>query len=230
MFSLGYQGYDSSTVTHEGFHVFQYRANSPGFAYAGDSQWYIESSAQWYAALENPTGLMTFVESGSIIANPQLALWHSFGNHAPEDPASDEGRPGWMYGVRQYGMHTLLFYLTTVKGVDKAFLTDGFYANTEQSPQEYIARKVGLTTYRGYFADWAAHNSAHMDYLTRDQYERGLLEITLAGSWDYYRPSVWRGDNEGTGGQWVRPPADLAARGWAYNVFNITNSAAATYE
>ena len=27
---------------------------------------------------------------------------------------SAEGRPGWMYGVRQYGMHTLLTYLTEV--------------------------------------------------------------------------------------------------------------------
>ena len=69
-----------------------------------------------------------------------------------------------------------------------------------------------------------------MDYLTRAQYERGLLEITLAGDWDYYRPSVWSGDSEGTGGQWVRPPADLTARGWAYNVFNVTNTEAATYK
>ena len=69
-----------------------------------------------------------------------------------------------------------------------------------------------------------------MDYLTRAQYERGLLEITLAGDWDYYRPSVWSGDSEGTGGQWVRPPSDLTARGWAYNVFNVTNTEAATYK
>ena len=46
-------------------------------------------------------------------------------------------------GVRQYGMHTLLFYLTEVKGVDGAIITDGFYANTGLSPQEYIYTKVG---------------------------------------------------------------------------------------
>jgi hypothetical protein len=40
---------DFVNVCHEGFHVFQYSANSPGFAYAGDSQWYIEASANWYA-------------------------------------------------------------------------------------------------------------------------------------------------------------------------------------
>ena len=69
-----------------------------------------------------------------------------------------------------------------------------------------------------------------MDYLTREQYERGLLEITLAGDWDYYRPSVWYGDSQGTGGQWVRPPSDLTARGWAYNVFNVTNTEDTTYK
>ena len=78
--TIGYQGYDSDTVVHEGFHIFQYEANSPGFAYSGDSQWYIESSAQWYAASKNPNDIGIFVESGAIIGNPQLALWHSFNN------------------------------------------------------------------------------------------------------------------------------------------------------
>ena len=29
---------------------FQYMANSPGFEYRADSQWFVESSAQWYMA------------------------------------------------------------------------------------------------------------------------------------------------------------------------------------
>lgn len=227
--TIGYQGYKSNTVVHEGFHIFQYSATSPGFAYSGDSMWYIESSAQWYATLENSQDRNQFVEAGAIIANPQLALWHSFQNHGPDDPASNAGRPGWMYGVRQYGLHTLLWYLTSVKGVNRDILTSGFYANTDLSPQEYFYSNIGASLFRSHFADWAAHNTAEMDYLTRAQYERGLLEITLAGDWDYYRPSVWSGDSEGTGGQWVRPPADLTARGWAYNVFNVTNTEAATY-
>ena len=32
---VGYQGYNSNTVIHEGFHIFQYSANSPGYAYSG---------------------------------------------------------------------------------------------------------------------------------------------------------------------------------------------------
>ena len=40
---------------------------------------------------------------------------------------------------------------------------------------------------------------------------------------------MWSGVDQGTGGQWVRPAAELTARGWAYNVFNITNTQEATY-
>ena len=64
-----------------------------------------------------------------------------------------------MYGVRQYGMHMLLMFLTEVKGVERHLITDGFYAMTDLSPQEYLFTKIGPETFRGYFADWAAHNT-----------------------------------------------------------------------
>jgi len=220
----------SQTLYHEGFHIFQYAANSPGFAYAGDSQWYIESSAQWYTVKKYRDDKKLFVEAGAILANPHLALWHSFNNHGPNDPASNEGRPGWMYGVRQYGMHTYLTYLTEEADVARNILTDGFYADTALTPQEYFFRNVGADKMRGIFADWAAHNTGGMDYLTKEQVERAYLEITLAGDWNYYRPYVWSSVNEGTAGDWFSPPADLTARGWAYNVFNINNTETATYQ
>jgi len=213
----------SRSIYHEGFHIFQYMANSPGFAYAADSQWYVETSAQWYMANYFPEERDTFMEAGAIIGNPQLALWHSFGNEAPEDPNASDGRAGWMYGVRQYGMHTLLTYLTEVAGVDRGAITDGFYAGTNQSPQEYLYRRVGPALMRSHFADWAAHTSAELDYLTREQVERAYLEVGLAGDWDLFRPSVWTAQDTGTE-DWISPPEELVARGWAFNVFNITNN------
>ena len=80
---------------------------------------------------------------------------------------------------------------------------------------------------RSHFADWAAHSSAEMDYLSREQYKRGLQLVS--GDRDYFRPSVWTAADQGTGGLWVRPLQELTARGWAYNVFNITNTGDATY-
>jgi len=213
----------SRSIYHEGFHIFQYMANSPGFAYAADSQWYVETSAQWYMANYFPDERDTFMEAGAIIGNPQLALWHSFANEAPEDPNAGDGRAGWMYGVRQYGMHTLLFFLTEVAGVDRAAITDGFYAGTNQSPQEYLYTRVGPALMRSHFADWAAHTAAELDYLTREQVERGYLEVELAGDWDLFRPSVWTAQDTGTE-DWLSAPEELVTRGWAFNVFNITNN------
>jgi len=227
--TVPYGSLTSPSIFHEGYHIFQYNANSPGFAYSGDTQWYIESSAQWYMANHFPFDIMTYPQAGAIIGNPQLALWHSFNNEAPDDPGAGDGRVGWMYGVRQYGMHTLLMFLTEVKGVKRSFITDGFYAMTNLSPQEYLYTKIGPKTFRNYFADWAAHNTAGLDYLTREQVQRAYLEITLAGDWNLFRPSVWSSTNSGTDGSWVQPVPELAPRGWAYNVFNITNTLDTTY-
>ena len=242
--TMHFGGLFSQTLYHEGFHIFQYAATSPGiskftefnfdtkcigFAYAGDSQWFIETTAEWYTVKKFREDRKLFLAAGAILANPQLALWHSFGNHGPNDPAHNEGRPGWMYGVRQYGMHTYLVFLTEVMCMERKFITDGFYASTDMSPQEYLFSKVGAEKMRGLFADWAAHNTGGMDYLTKDQLERAYLEITNAGDWDYYRPYVWSSVDEGTGGDWFTPPADLTARGWAYNVLNINTTQSASY-
>ena len=219
---------NAPSILHEGYHVFQYNANS--FPYSGDNQWYTESSAQWYMSTydtNRDTG--TFSTAGSIVANPQLALWHSFGNEAPEDPNHADGREGWMYGVRQYAMHTFLYFATNFCQVDGSYLTRGFYAFTPLSPQEYMFENVGHDKFRKCFTDWAAQNTAEMAYLTRAQYERGLLEITLAGTWDLYRPYVWETVDQGTEGQWIEPPQELKPRGWAYNAIRVNNTMSATY-
>ena len=56
----------SRSIYHEAFHIFQYSANSPGFEYRGDSQWYIETSAQWYMVkYAAPGDTMVFVEAAA---------------------------------------------------------------------------------------------------------------------------------------------------------------------
>ena len=220
---------NSMSIYHEGYHVFQYTQNSPGFVYSGDSQWYTESSAQWYMSTYVPTKTDTYGQAGAIVANPQLTLWHSFNNKAPQDPNHDEGKQGWMYGVRQYGMHTFLNYLTEVCGVARVHLNSGWSAATNLSPQQYLFEKAGNDIMRNCFANWAAENTADMQYLTRAQYERSLLDITHYGTWDLYRPYVWEAVDTGTQGAWVGPPEELRPRGWAYNAMRVNNTMAATY-
>ena len=210
---------DLLNVRHEGFHIFQWGA--PGFPYSGDSQWYVEATAQWFAVTGAPDVPHAFIEAGAITANPQQALWHSFENEAPGDPIN------WNRQVRQYGMHTYLYYLTEVVGVAPNVLVDGFYDAASGLPQEY--HFTHIENLRSHFADWAAHNTADMDYISRDQWELAVAELGNSGDANDVHPFVASYVNTGTEGVWVGPESALAPRGWAYNVFQITNAAAATY-
>ena len=219
---------DPANTFHEGFHIFQYQASSPGFAYAGDSQWYIESTAQWYMAWNMPGDVSAFVEAAAITANPQLALWHSFSNEAPGDPID------WYYQVRQYGMHTLLYYLVQEEGVDPANITNGFYAGTDLSPQAYLSQQIGLSEFREQFANWAARNTGGLDYLTPEQVERAIAEAKWVGDPDTAHPYIVEIATSDIEETWTFEPCIGSPdgpdpdcqepRGWAYNVIRIDNN------
>jgi hypothetical protein len=218
---------DPSNVDHEGFHIFQYKANSPGFTYSGDSQWFVESAASWFAATRSPTEPGMHIGSGPIVYNPHLALWHSFSNQAPGDPDSSV----WTYGVRQYALSAWLFYLTEFSGVARAVIPAGFYSGTAQLPQEYYYRMVGGEAMRTYFADWAAHSRADFDYLTREQVARAQGEIDyFIGQGNKVDPYVAELSSTGTGGAWRSPPSALKPRGWSFNTVRIKNPASGSYQ
>jgi|GEM_PF-365405 len=219
---------DAANLYHEGFHIFQYQASSPGFAYAGDSQWYIESTAQWYMSSNLPGYVNAFVEAAAITANPQLALWHSFSNEAPGDPTD------WYYQVRQYGMHTLLYYLEQEEQVDPAIITNGFYAGTDLSPQEYLAQQIGLEAFREQFANWAARNTGGLDYLTLEQVQRAIVEAGWVGDPETAHPYIAQRSTDDIAGTWTFEPCPggpdgpdpdcQEPRGWAYNVIRLDNT------
>lgn len=206
-------------LDHEGFHIFQYAANSPGFRYTGDSQWYIETSAQWYAAYKSPLASEIFVEAEAIRANPYLALWHSFENMRSDD--SNE----WLVSVHQYGMHSFLHYLTSQTPTKPMTLTAGFYQNLEVSPQQYLFAAIGGKNLRRYFADWAAHHTADMDYLSRRQYLRALAEAQHMGNPQLDFRFIAQHEAAGTYGKWQRAIGKLP-RNWGYNVIEMTNNLA----
>lgn len=213
-------------VDHEGFHIFQYRSTSPGFAYAGDSQWFTEAAASWFGSTRTPDGGGTFVAAGVIVYNPHLALWHSFGNEAPGDP----GSAVWTYGVHQYAMDAWLFYLTERAGASRAIIPAGFYAGTDQLPQEYCYRRVGEDKIRAHFADWAVHSRADFDYLTRGQVEAARNEVNrFIANGDKVDPYVAELPSRGTGGAWQSPPAALKPRGWSFNTVRLAKPVPGSY-
>lgn len=212
---------DPLFIRHEGFHLYQYTRSSPGFAYEGDGAWFTEATANWFAGLDYPTDVGTYIAAGTVPANPQLALWHAFTNGAPGDP------PNWNRQVRQYGLNTWLHYLTTTGGAPVSVLVDGYNAGTSQLPQEYLHGRVpGLGAI---FADWAAQNTADMAYLTRPQWDRALLELANVGDPADINPTVLHLVDVGTAGAFVQPPAGLLPRGWAYNVIRASSTQAATW-
>ena len=217
---------NESNTYHEGFHIFQYNADSPGFE-GPDTYWYIETSAQWYMSTKIPNDDVAFIEAGAIIANPQLALWHSFDNEAPGDPTD------WYYQVRQYGMHTLLFFLTEVRGVPSNLMADGFYNGTELSPQQYLYSQIGGDNFRQLFADWAAQNTAGLIYLTPGQVQRALDEAEFVGDPNNFNPYVADVSSSTLETEWTWQPCTEAScfrpRSWAYNAIRISHEQAGSY-
>jgi hypothetical protein len=213
---------DPILLYHEGFHVFQYSANSPGFDYASDTGWFVEASANWFAATSNADLDIAHVEAGALAAVPFQALWHSWDNWAVGDPDN------WNRLVRQYAMGTYLYYLTSVEGVATNLIVDGFYAGTDQSPQEYLFRRVG--DLRSYFANFAAHTLTEIDYVSRAQYDRAMFELEeQAGDTTDIHRFVADLTGTGTAGDWFEPPAAQTPRGWSFNTIRIQDPQAGEY-
>ena len=185
---------DSPILWHEAFHLFQWCADKScsdqptnGFSYSGNSMWFIEASAQWYTAYKLKTQENLFIEVAAISQNPHLTMWHSFNNNKG---INDPDHETWIYGVRQYAMHSFLYYLTSIKNVPESTIVDGFYSGTDKLPQEYLYYHKTLTSgYQSklpdYFADWSAANVSEYSYLTRKQYQRAQLELQITA--DFYQ-------------------------------------------
>jgi hypothetical protein len=211
-----------NNTAHETFHIFQYNANSPGFAYSGDSQWYIEASANWFAARQNPSILRRFVEAESLVRLPHVPLWLSFGNFPTDYPQN------WQRYVHQYALALHLYYLTDVVGIDEDIITSGLYGQTNEKPQEYMFNQIGGSNFRQYFIDWAAHMTNDFDFIPADQAATNLSE------WNTYADPVDDNefiatyDNEGTNG-WVSPEDEKVTHAWSFNTYKLLNSETTTY-
>jgi hypothetical protein len=213
---------DLVNLAHETFHIFQYNANSPGFAYSGDSQWYIEASANWFAGVENIDAPRAFIEAESLVRLPHVPLWLSYDNFPNTYPQN------WQRYVHQYAMALFLFYLTDQEGVSPNLLTEGFFAGTSELPQEYLFNQIGSTGFRNHFMDWAAHMTNNFDFITPEQAEANEME------WNNYADP--NDDNEftetfsesGTNG-WYQAENSLITNAWSFNTYQLENNSDNTY-
>ena len=79
-----------------------------------------------------------------------------------------------------------------------------------------------------YFADWAAHNTGGLDYLTAEQVERAWLEVDLVGDPNNRRPNVVELEDTACEGDFI-PDEASAPRGWGYNVVKVNLSSPGSY-
>ena len=221
---IGYANTNNAGAQHEGFHIFQYNANSPGFAYSGDSQWYIEATANWYAALKHPDSKNEFVTASCITYNPQVPMWYTFNNK------EDGDQPSWLRSCHQYGMNILINYLTDVRDISPEIIVGGFFAETNDLPQEYLYKQIGPENFRELFADFTAHNVGGFEHFPEGTEARTYQELATYGDLNDTHPIVDTFTNEGSNGQWLEPKNDFVTRAWAYNVYKINNSEKAQYQ
>ncbi len=207
---------------HETFHIFQYSANAPGFAYSGDSQWYIEASANWFAAKQNLEASRAFVEAESLVRMPHVPLWLSYDNYPASYPSN------WQRYVHQYAMALQLYYLTDVAGVSPDIITSGMYSGTTEKPQEYMYNVIGGQQYRQHFIDWAAHMTNDFDFITPVQAATNENEWNTYADLEDDNEFIAVYENEGTNG-WVTPEDDEVTNAWSFNTYKLINSNAATY-
>jgi hypothetical protein len=214
---------DYTGHVHEGFHIFQYNANSPGFAYRGDSQWFIEATANWFVSIQFPDKIDNFICGGAVTANPHVPMWYSFRNKETGD------QNNWQRDCHQYGMNIFLYYLTEVGKVPRDMIANGFFAQVTESPQAYLYRQVGADRMCDLFADWAAATAADFDYLTPATVKRTHQEYATYGTPSDAHPIVKTFDNTGTDGDWFRPGQECVTRSWGYNVYKIVHRGSAEY-
>ncbi len=207
---------------HETFHIFQYNANAPGFAYSGDSQWYIEASANWFAAKQNINEDRAFVVAESLVRIPHVPLWLSYYNYPASYPSN------WQRYVHQYALALLLYYFTDVAGVSEDIITSGMYSGTEEMPQEYMFNLIGASQYRQYFIDWAAHMTNDFDFISVAQAATNLNAWNNSADPLDDNEYIATYTNEGTGG-WVSPDDDKITNAWSFNTVKLFNSNTKTY-
>ena len=210
--------------SHETFHIFQYSGNSPGYAYSGSSQWYIEASANWFAARHNPHALRTFVEGESLVRLPQVPLWLSYDNFPADYPAN------WQRYVHQYALSSLLYYLTQEANVPDSLISAGFYNQTTDLPQAFFYHQLGGNgqVFRNDFLNWTAHMVNNFDFIDSAQVATNINE------WNNYAdPSAMSQftrtfDNTGSNG-WFQPNDTLITTAWSFNTYRLINTEVSAY-
>ncbi len=211
---------DWITISHESFHVFQYSCDSPGFE-GVDIFWYIEASANWFAAITYPESENAFMEAMTLVKVPHVSMWLGYDNFPQYYPDN------WQRYCHQYAMALFLYYLTEIEGMPHSLICDGFYNGgsfpQDLNPQEFLFEAECVGDLRTHFMNWAARMTNGFDFILPSQLE------TAEYHWNTYADP--EDDNQFTvifdelsPYGWYSPPDSLATTAWSFNTYKVLNS------
>lgn len=210
------------TVAHEIFHLYQYNATSPGFAYSGDSQWFIEASANWYGARQDFSAERAFIEAESLVRLPHVPLWLSYDNFPSTYPQN------WQRYVHQYAMALQLYYFTEIVGISPNVISEGFYMGLTETPQEYLYNEMGSSVFRDHFIDWAARMTNEFDFITETQKAANEQEWNTYADPNDENEFTETFDSNGSAG-WYQPDSEDITNAWSFNTYKLENNVTTAY-
>ena len=216
---------DWVTISHETFHVFQYNSDAPGFE-GVDIFWYIEASANWFAAITHPDHPDAFVEAMALIKVPQVTMWLGYDNFPSYYPEN------WQRYCHQYAMALFLYYLTEVEGMPYSLICNGFYNGIsypqDLNPQEYLFQSEFVGDLRTSFMNWAAHMINGFDFILPSQVETAELHWNSYGDPEDDNQFTKTFDYTSSFG-WYSPPDSLSTTAWSFNTYKVLNTGDEAY-
>ena len=116
-----------------------------------------------------------------------------------------------------------MYYLMNEQGVSKQDILR-FYEKPRtkiaQRPELFWFKQFGADTFRSWFSDFAAHHSADIDFVSREDFNFSKTEyfnsFRPSNGLYKYNPSVWENTSQG----WLD---GQEIRGWGYHVWRIPN-------
>ena len=210
-------------VFHELFHVFQFGLRQLDNR---NSYWFIEASANWFMLAVHPNDEHIRGLAATFRWQPQLPLWATHLNQT-----TPTAQLKWPRTNHHYGASMFLDHLVRSGHLSAQELARFLNVRNVPNIQRHLFDQLALRgrDLRTIYAQFAAQTSA-LDFFKAD------VHVYYDSLFSTPGPLDSRADDnryvrqlQNAGIDWTVPPAEVAPAAWAYSVYRVRNSQAASY-